>query len=147
MCYTEGVTLSYSVVKIRLIWWFPTILCSLFRSCVPFRSIPVCWFVSSFIGLVHIVSLVVYFRSPRNIMGAWFSCPVFRSVPFLCVPVFRSVPFLCVGLYLHSLGFFISYRRLSISGLLGKSWGLQIFLGTSNTGILPDTVVIYHDTP
>ena len=34
----------------------------MFRSRVPFRSIPVCWFVSSFIGLVHIVSLVsVYF--------------------------------------------------------------------------------------
>ena len=95
--------------------------------------------------MCHDVGLSLVMSLPGDINSTDPSATTTHT--FFQVPVFRSVPFLCVGLYLHSLGLFISYRWLSISGLLGISWGLQIFLGTSNTGILPDTVAICHDTP
>ncbi len=59
---------SFATMK----WWFPTILCSMFLvvpflSSVPFRS--VCWFVSSFMGFAHIVSLVCPILRPFGDIG------------------------------------------------------------------------------
>ena len=75
------------------------------------------------------------------------SCSLFRSVPFL--PLHTVCWFLvwgcCVGLPKHSLYHCV---RLIVCLYFGfPSEYLQIFLGIPDSGILPDTSVICHDSP
>jgi hypothetical protein len=60
-------------------WWFPTILCCMFLVVpflVPFRSVPFCWFVPSFI-VVHSYCVVglLYPFVPSGISGTNLTKP------------------------------------------------------------------------
>ena len=73
-----------------------------------------------------------------------------------CVPFleFRSVVSFLIPNPQHTVSLYTFISRINVHGRVGKSIStsllseyLQIFLGTSNTGILPDTGVICHDSP
>jgi hypothetical protein len=64
----------------------------------------------------------------------------YASLP--CKGAFLAHCLCLLYLFLYSL-----YQHVSQSGLSLFSEYRQIFLDTSDTGILPDTVVIRHDTP